>query len=48
MIAISDFEKCIHNNLNIRDKYLRGMYGGVPIPLDIDFSDYRDNNQEDY
>ena len=48
MSAISDFEKRIHSNLNIRDRYLRGMYGGVPIPLDIDFSDYKDNNQEDY
>lgn len=47
MIAISDFEKRLHSNLNIRDRYLRGMYGGVPIPLDIDFSDYRDTNQED-
>lgn len=47
MIAISDFEKRIHSNLNIRDRYLRGMYGGVPIPLDIDFSDYSDANLED-
>lgn len=47
MIAISDFEKRIHSNLNIRDRYLRGMYGGVPIPLDIDFSDYKDADQED-
>ena len=47
MIAISDFEKRLHSNLNIRDRYLRGMYGGVPIPLDIDFADYRDANLED-
>lgn len=47
MIAISDFEKRLHNNLNIRDRYLRGMYGGIPIPLDIDFSDYKGSEQED-
>ena len=39
LLPISDFEERFHPNLNIRKRYLSGMYGGIPFPMDIDFED---------
>lgn len=39
LIPLTDFEERIHPNLNIRRRYLKGMYGGIPISMDIDFSE---------
>lgn len=36
ILPISSFER-LHPNLNIRDRYLNGLYYGVPLANDIDF-----------
>lgn len=43
LIPLTDFEERIHPNLNIRKRYLKGMYGGIPITMDIDFEELKDN-----
>jgi len=39
LIPLTAFEERIHPNLNIRKRYLKGMYGGIPITMDIDFEE---------
>ena len=29
----------IHANLNLRKRYLGGLYGGVPVPMTVDFEE---------
>ncbi len=42
LLPISEFEERIHPNLNIRKRYLKGMYGGIPMMMDIDFDELLD------
>ena len=35
---ISHYDQKIHENTNIRNQYLKGVYNGIPAPADIDFS----------
>ena len=39
LIALTDFDERIHPNLNVRKRFLNGMYGGVPFPKDVDFNE---------
>ncbi|MBR2068851.1 MAG: AAA family ATPase [Candidatus Gastranaerophilales bacterium] len=39
ILPISVFEERIHPNLNIRKRYIKGLYGAIPIPMDVDFDD---------
>lgn len=43
LIALNDFNDRLHPNLNIRKRYLKGMYGGIPIPMDLDFCELFEN-----
>lgn len=36
------YEDRIHPNLNHRNRYLKGMYGGIPMVRDIDFDELWD------
>lgn len=40
LIAISDFEGRIHPNINVRKRYLRGDYFGVPQPMELDYYNF--------
>lgn len=42
LLPIVSYEDRAHPNLNYRNRYLRGMYGGVPISRDIDFDELLD------
>lgn len=42
LVSISDFENRTHPNLNYRNRYLKGMYGGIPHLGDIDFEELND------
>ena len=35
---ISHYDQKIHENTNIRNQYLKGVYKGIPAPADINFS----------
>ena len=37
LVPIVEFEDRTHPNLNYRNRYLKGMYGGIPFTRDIDF-----------
>lgn len=37
--SIVEYEDRTHPNLNYRTRYLKGMYGGVPMSRDIDFEE---------
>lgn len=39
LVPITCFEDRVHPNLNYRNRYLKGLYGGVPITRDIDFTE---------
>lgn len=39
LLPLSAFEEHLHPNLNKRKRYLKGMYGGVPITMDADFNE---------
>ncbi len=39
LIPIVKFEDRAHPNLNYRNRYLKGMYGGIPVTRDIDFEE---------
>ena len=39
LIPIVKFEDRTHPNLNYRNRYLKGMYGGIPVIGDIDFEE---------
>lgn len=39
LTSIVSYEDRTHPNLNYRSRYLKGMYGGVPISRDIDFEE---------
>lgn len=41
LISIADFERS-HPNLNLRKRYLSGLYGGIPDISEIDFSEISD------
>lgn len=43
LLAITDFSGRIHKNINPGRQYLNGIYGGVPLPADIDFEDILEN-----
>lgn len=40
--CISDFEKRVHPNNNIRNGYINGLYRGIPSMMDIDFEELLD------
>ena len=40
--SIMAYEDRAHPNLNYRNRYLKGMYGGVPMVQDIDFDELWD------
>lgn len=42
LVPITDFEDRMHPNLNIRKRYLNGLYGGVPFVGYIDFDELKD------
>lgn len=42
LVSIIEFEDRAHPNLNYRNRYLKGMYGGVPHLGDIDFDELSD------
>ena len=42
LLPIVEYEDRAHPNLNYRTRYLKGMYGGVPICRDIDFEELKD------
>ena len=42
LVSIVDFEDRIHPHLNYRNRYLKGMYGGVPLLGEIDFAELRE------
>lgn len=39
LLPITYYEDRRHPNLNYRNRYLKGMYGGVPSSMDIDFEE---------
>lgn len=39
LIPITKFEDRAHPNLNYRNRYLKGMYGGIPFTRDIDYDE---------
>lgn len=39
LASIISYEDRAHPNLNYRSRYIKGMYGGVPISRDIDFDE---------
>ena len=39
LLSLNKFEGRIHPNLSIRKRYLKGLYGGIPFPMDIDFNE---------
>lgn len=39
LVPIVEFEDRTHPNLNYRNRYLKGMYGGIPFTRDIDFDE---------
>ena len=43
LIAITDYDERIQKNNNPQNKYLKGMYGGVPMFSDIDFEEIINN-----
>lgn len=42
LLPLSDYEDRIHPNLNIRKRYLKGLYGGIPSSMDVDFNELLD------
>ncbi|OPX42970.1 hypothetical protein CLHUN_31140 [Ruminiclostridium hungatei] len=42
LVPIVKFEDRVHPNLNYRNRYLKGMYGGVPVTRDLDFEELLD------
>ncbi|MDD4187268.1 MAG: AAA family ATPase [Bacilli bacterium] len=43
LLPITDFKGRIQNNLNVRNQYLKGMYGGIPFASNIDFNELIDS-----
>lgn len=39
LMPLSSFEERVHPNLNIRKRYIKGMYGGIPMTMDVDFGE---------
>ena len=39
LLALNKFEGRVHPNISIRKRYLKGLYGGIPFPMDIDFNE---------
>ena len=39
LLALNKFQGRVHPNLSIRKRYLKGLYGGIPFPMDIDFNE---------
>ena len=39
LLSLNKFEGRVHPNLSIRKRYLKGLYGGIPFPMDIDFNE---------
>lgn len=42
LLSIVNFEDRTHPQLNYRNRYLKGMYGGVPLLGEIDFEELRE------
>ncbi len=42
LVPITDFEDRIHPNINVRKRYLNGLYGGVPFSTYINFDELKD------
>lgn len=42
LLSLNTFEERIHPNLNVRKRYLKGLYGGIPMIMDVDFDDLSD------
>ncbi|TCK98533.1 hypothetical protein EDC19_0962 [Natranaerovirga hydrolytica] len=42
ILCLNDYEHRTHPNNNIRDLYLKGLYEGIPIMLDLDFEEWID------
>jgi AAA15 family ATPase/GTPase len=42
LLPITSFEERIHPNLNVRKRYLKGMYSGVPLMMDLDYNELLD------
>ena len=40
LVAISDFEGRIHPNINVRKRYLRGDYYGIPQSMELDYDNF--------
>lgn len=40
LVAISDFEGRIHPNINVRKRYLRGDYFGIPQSMELDYDNF--------
>lgn len=42
LVPITDFEDRMHPNINVRKRYLSGLYGGVPFSTYINFDELKD------
>lgn len=42
LVPITSFDERIHPNLNLRKRYLKGMYGGTPLFMNIDYDELLD------
>lgn len=47
LIPIRKFENKIHPNLNLRKRYLSGLYGGIPMADSVDFDDIFEVSEEE-
>lgn len=39
LLPLNEIEEHLHPNLNIRKRYLNGLYGGIPVSMEIDFDE---------
>ena len=42
LVPITDYEDRMHPNINVRKRYLSGLYGGVPFSTYINFEELKD------
>lgn len=42
LVPITDYEDRMHPNINVRKRYLSGLYGGVPFSTYINFDELKD------
>ena len=48
LVPITKFEGRTHPNLNYQNRYLRGMYGGIPFSRDVDFEELVELLEEEH